>query len=172
MEHERWMRAHNEQPHWAHRQREDGKRTPAEVLDQVLGHVWTPEHLHRVFFTRRFARWLDKLGYLRFRQWQLYGEEGLAKRQAMIWLYGQTLTLEYGNVPLTQFTVSFQSDKKRFRTVKLLQRFETQYRSPQLSLWSEEEVKWLLARRLPDRLMRPFRQPPPGSGIAQLNLFA
>jgi hypothetical protein len=70
MEHERWMRAHNEQPHWAHRQREDGKRTPAEVLDQVLGHVWTPEHLHRVFFTRRFARWLDKLGYLRFRQWQ------------------------------------------------------------------------------------------------------
>jgi hypothetical protein len=90
----------------------------------------------------------------------------------MIWLYGQTLTLEYGNVPLTQFTVSFQSDKKRFRTVKLLQRFETQYRSPQLSLWSEEEVKWLLARRLPDRLMRPFRQPPPRSGIAQLNLFA
>ena len=65
-----------------------------------------PEHLHRVFFTRRFAQWLDKLGYLRFRQWQLYGEEGLAKRQAMIWLYGQTLTLEYGNVPLTQFTVS------------------------------------------------------------------
>lgn len=171
MEHERWMTAHNHQPHWAHRQREDGKRTPAEVLDQALGHLWTPEHLHRVFFTRRFARWLDKLGYLRFRQWQLYGEEGLAKRQAMIWLYGQTLTLEYGNMPLTQYTVSFQADKKRFRTVKLLQRFETPYPSPQLSLWSEDEVQWLLDRRLPDYL-RQHRQPSCGSGIAQLPLFA
>lgn len=89
----------------------------------------------------------------------------------MIWLYGQTLTLEYGNVPLTQYTVSFQADKKRFRTIKLLQRFETQYRSPQLSLWGEEEVKWLLARRLPDRL-RQYRQPSGGSGISQLPLFA
>ena len=145
MEHERWMSTHNEQSHWAHRQREDGKRTPAEVLDQAIGHVWEPAQLHRVFFTRRFARWLDRLGYLRFRQWSLYGEEGHAKQQATLWLYGQTLTLEYASTPLTQFTVSFQSDKKRFRAVKLLHRFETQYRSLQRSLWTEDEVKWLLA---------------------------
>ena len=81
------------------------------------------------------------------------------------------VTLEYGNVPLPQFTVSFQADKKRFRAVKLLQRFDTQYRSPQLSLWSEDEVKWLLARRLPDYRVR-HRQPHEGSGIAQLPLFA
>ena len=63
--------------------------------------------------------------------------------------------------------VSFQADKKGFKAVKLLQRFETQYRSPQLSLWSEEEVKWLLARRLPARL-KPSRQPPSGKVVAQL----
>ena len=68
LEYERWMQAHNEQPHWAHRQREDGKHSPAEVLDHAMGHAWTPAHLHRVFFTRRFARWLDRLGYLQFRQ--------------------------------------------------------------------------------------------------------
>jgi hypothetical protein len=70
LEHERWMTSHNEQPHWAHRQREDGKRTPAEVLDHAVGHLWNQAQLHRIFFTRRFARWLDRLGYLRFRQWQ------------------------------------------------------------------------------------------------------
>ncbi len=171
LEHKRWMESHNHQSHWAYRQREDGKRAPAEVLDQAVGHLWGPAQLQRVFFTRRFARWLDRLGYLRFRQWSLYGEEGLAKQQATLWLYGQTLTLEYASTPLTQFTVSFQSDKKRFRTVKLLRRFETQYRSPQIPLWSKDEVKWLLARRLPDHL-REHRQPPIGSGIIQLTLLA
>ncbi len=170
LEHERWMESHNHQSHWAHRQREDGKRTPAEVLDQAQGHIWEAAQLHRVFFTRRFARWLDRLGYLRFRQWSLYGEEGLAKQQATLWLYGQTLTLEYASTPLTQFTVSFQTDKKRLRTVKLLHRFETQYRLPQLSLWNADEVKWLLARRLPDYRLRKAA-PSVVSSLAQLSLF-
>jgi hypothetical protein len=171
LEHERWMSTHNEQSHWAHWQREDGKRTPAEVLDQAVGHVWEPAQLHRVFFTRRFARWLDRPGYLRFRHWSLYGEEGLARQQATLWLYWQTLTLEIASTPLTRFTVSCQADKKRLRTVKLLHRFETRYRSLQRSLWTEDEVKWLLARRLPDQ-QRQHRQPPEGRGIAQLVLFA
>lgn len=172
LEHERWMSSHNEQSHWAHRQREDGKRTPAEVLDHMVGHIWNSDHLHRVFFTRRFARWLDRLGYLRFRQWSLFGEEGLAKQQATLWLYGQTLTLEYASTPLTQYTVSFQSDKKRFRTVKLLHRFQTQYRSPQLSLWNEDEVKWLLARLLPAQAPRKAGAHVPPSPTQQLPLFA
>ena len=165
LEHERWMSSHNEQSHWAHRQREDGKRTPAEVLDHALGHAWTPEYLHRVFFTRRFARWLDRLGYLRFRQWHLYGEAGLARKAATLWLYGKTLTVEFASMPLTQFTVAFQPDQKRFRAVKLLHRFETQYRSPQLSLWSEEDVTWLLAWKAQDVLRRKAIRPAPASVI-------
>ncbi len=150
LEHERWMQTHNEQAHWAHRQREDGKRTPAEVLDHAVLHAWSPEYLHRVFFTRRFGRWVDRLGYVRFRQWHLYGEAGLARQAATLWLYGKTLTVEFASTPLTQFSVSFQPDQKRFRSVKLQQRFETPYRSPQLSLWSEDEVKWLLAWKARD----------------------
>ena len=145
-------------------------RTPAEVLDHALGHVWTPEYLHRVFFTRRFARWLDRLGYLRFRQWSLYGEAGLAKHQATLWLYGQTLTLEYASTPLTQYTVSYQPDKKRFRAVTLLHRFETQYRSPQLVLWPPDVVAWQLARRLPAASSR--RKGWQSSAVIQLPLFA
>jgi hypothetical protein len=90
----------------------------------------------------------------------------------MIWLYGQTLTLEFANTPLTQYTVSFQPDKKRFRTIKLLHRFETQYRSPQLSLWSEDEVTWLLARRLPEYALRHRHPPETRGGLIQLALFA
>jgi len=120
LEHEWWMAAHNEESHWAHRQRGDGKRTPTEVLDQALGHVWPEAYLHWVFFTRRFSRWLDRLGYLRFRQWHLYGEEGLARQPATVWLYGKTLTIDFASTPLTQFAVTFQPDQKRFRIVKVL----------------------------------------------------
>src|SRR5690242_10793822 len=45
------------------------------------------------------------------------------------------------------------------------------HRSPRLSLWNEEEVPCLLARRRPDHL-RHQRQPLGGNGITQLTLFA
>jgi putative transposase len=35
--HERWVQDYNEQSHWAHREREDGRRSPQEVLGWVTG---------------------------------------------------------------------------------------------------------------------------------------
>ena len=104
--HERWMTDHNYQAHWAHRKRQDGRLSPAEVLGWVHGRVWDPQRVHRVFYTRRSLRHLDRLGYVRFRHWRLYGELGLARQQATLWLYGETLTIEFANTPLSQFTVS------------------------------------------------------------------
>lgn len=75
--HDQWVADFNYQIHWAHRQREDGRRSPAEVLGWVSGRQWTPEELHRVFYTTRFGRKLDRTGYVRFRHWRLYGEQGL-----------------------------------------------------------------------------------------------
>jgi hypothetical protein len=169
--HERWMTDHNFQAHWAHKDREDGRLSPAEVLGWVRGQIWEPEHVHRVFFSHQFTRWLDRFGCVRFRHFRLFGEESLANENVTLWLYGEVLTLEFHNTPLTQFHVSFQPDKNHFTEVEFLQRFETQYRSRQTSLWEEGEVPWLKVLRLPDYLSR--HQPPTGgSGIAQLVLFA
>ncbi len=152
--HEQWMSDHNFQDHWAHKDREDGRLSPAEVLGWVRGTVWEPERVHRVFFSHQFTRWLDRFGCVRFRHFRLFAEEGLAKENITLWLYGETLTLEFSNTPLTQFQVSYQPDKKRFKEVEFLQRFETQYRSVQASLWEEEEVKWLKVLRLPEYALR------------------
>ena len=35
--HDRWVADYNYQVHWAHRKREDGRRSPAEVLGWVTG---------------------------------------------------------------------------------------------------------------------------------------
>jgi putative transposase len=79
--HDRWVEQYNTQMHWAHRQRKDGKSSPAEVLDFLTSVRHRPEDLERAFFSTRFARVLDSSGYARIRHWKIYADEGLAKRE-------------------------------------------------------------------------------------------
>jgi putative transposase len=97
--HEQWVDDFNGQAHWAHRQREDGRRTPAEVLGHVVARPVAEDTLHRVFYTLRFGRVLDARGYARFRHWKVYGERGLAGRPVGLWLYGPQLTVEHRDEP-------------------------------------------------------------------------
>lgn len=147
--HERWVADYNYQAHWAHRQRQDGCYSPAEVLGWVHGRYREPEELHRIFYATRFGRRVDALGYVRFRHWRLYGERGLAKRQAAVWLHGETLTVEFGDQPVAQYGVRYESDHKGLREVVQQRIFETPYQSPQLLLWELGEGEWLKVVRLP-----------------------
>jgi hypothetical protein len=103
--HDRWVADFNFQAHWAHRQRDDGRHSPAEVLGWVHGRVYTPADLHRTFYTTRFGRRLDRHGYVRFRNWRMYGEPGLPGQAAVVWLYGETLTVTFHDTPLAQYRV-------------------------------------------------------------------
>jgi hypothetical protein len=80
--HERFVEDYNAQAHWAHQDREDGRRSPSAVLGFVSGVRHREEELRRAFFSARFVRVLDSLGYARFRHWRLYGEEALAGNEA------------------------------------------------------------------------------------------
>jgi putative transposase len=84
--HDRWVEQYNTQMHWAHRQRKDGKRSPAEVLGFLTSVRHRPEDLERAFFSTRFTRVLDSSGYARIRHWKIYAKEGLANREVV--LYG------------------------------------------------------------------------------------
>lgn len=64
--HERFVEDYNHQPRWAHRERDDGRRAPVKVLGFVTGVRHREEELRRAFFSSRFARTLDALGYARF----------------------------------------------------------------------------------------------------------
>ena len=79
--HDRWVEQCNTQMHCAHRHRKDGKRSPAEVLGFLTSVRRLPEDLERAFFSTRFTRVLDSLGYARIRHWKIYAEEELAKRE-------------------------------------------------------------------------------------------
>ena len=76
--HAAWVHDYNSQEHWAHLKRQDGRRSPAEVLDWVKGRVFSDEELARSFAPILSTRRVDQQGYVRFRNWRLYGERGLA----------------------------------------------------------------------------------------------
>jgi transposase len=129
--HETWTNDYNRQIHWAHLERKDGKRSPMEVLGWLSEVRYRPEDLERAFFSSRFTRVLDSFGYVRFRHWRLYGEEGLAKKEATLWLQEESLTLEYRGQPLSRYDVGFVEGIEELRTVTRPRLFETPHAMPQ-----------------------------------------
>lgn len=151
----------NYQSHWAHQGRDDDRRSPRDILGRVCGRLIAPEELHRVFYRTPFGRKLDRLGYVRFRHWRLYGEQGLGKEHAAVWLCGEALTIEFADEPLARYRVRYQPDKTHLRAVEEPQVYETPFRSPQLGLWQLDDTEWLKVIRRADYAPRRPRRAAP-----------
>jgi hypothetical protein len=102
--HRKFIRDYNCQIHFAHRERQDGRHSPQDVLRGVLARTLPAPQLSRIFFATEFTRYLDRSGYIRFRRWRFYAEEGLAKQQVQISIYTSTLKIEYQDTELADLT--------------------------------------------------------------------
>lgn len=142
---------------------------PTIITSSNTGVAHSNKELQHIFYASRFLRRLDLLGYAHFRRWKFYGEATLARHRAVIWIHGESLTVEYEETPLAHYTVQYQPDKKHFKQVPRARRFETVYRSPQGQLWEIDETQWNLAIRLPDYAPRKRRRR--GTPLSQLPLF-
>ena len=134
-EHGRWMADYNAQEHHAPQGRKEGRRSPREVLAWVKGMRYREDDLARAFFSTRFRRTLDALGYVCLMRYRLYGEEGLAGREAELWLQEDSLTVEYGGEALSRYEVECDSaggasSVGRLREVKSPTLFETSVALP------------------------------------------
>ncbi len=168
--HDRFMEDYNAQSHWAHRERKDGKLSPREVLGWLTEVRHHPEDLRRAFFSTRFARRMDGLGYVTFRRWRLYGEEGLAGSEAALWLGGKNLTVEHAGETLSRYDVELASGSGA-SAVGLLAvtkptLFETSYQRswPQPKLFRLDtlgEGGWLKVFKLDEYTPRRPRKPQP-----------
>ncbi len=157
--HDHWVTEHNFQDHWAHRNRPEDRRAPAAVLDRVCGKLVAPEELHRIFYSTRSGRVLDRAGDARFRRWRVSAEDGLRGKPIAVWLYAEHLTRADNDEPLAQYRVTYQPDKRRFQNVTPKERFVTAYRSPQEPLWAWGADDWLPVLRLPAYAPRRPRPP-------------
>ena len=171
--HDRWVERYNTQMHWAHRERKDARRSPAEVLGFLTGVRHRPEELERAFFSTRFTRVLDATGYARLKHWKIYGDEGLAKREVVLWLGPDVLSVEFAGYTLARYDVQYSPRTNRLREVKSPRLFETPHRrgstQPRLfELAALGEGGWLKALKLEEYVPRKLQR----SVALQQALFA
>ena len=122
------------------------------------------EELRRAFFSARFVRVLDALGYTRFRHWRVYGEEALAGREAALWLAAESLTVEHAGEPLSRYEVRVEAATGELRSVTRPRLFENSHglRRPQQRLFALDalgEGGWLKALKLEGYVPRAPRRP-------------
>jgi transposase InsO family protein len=160
--HERFVEDYNAQGHFAHQGRDDGRRSPAEVLGFASGVRHRGEELRRAFFSSRFSRTLDSLGYARFRHWRIYGEEALAGREAALWLAAESLNLEHAGEPLARYEVRVEAETGKLRSVRRPRLFGTAAAVAQPRLFGLDtlgETGWLKALKLEGYASRRPRGP-------------
>jgi len=80
-------------------------------------------------------RTITKAGYVRFRDYFLYGEQNLADKRVVVNLFQDVLTLEYQEQPLSRYSVEWQPDEKHLRRVGNPRLYNHPYQSGQLELW-------------------------------------
>ena len=121
------------------------------------------EDLERAFFSTRFSRVLDSLGYARSRHWRVYGEEGLARREAALWLHAGNLTVEYAGQTLSRYDVEVATDTGKLRTITRPRLYETSHATTHPRLFGLDaalgESGWLKALQLEGYAPRKPRRP-------------
>ncbi len=167
--HKQWVHDYNSQRHWAHEKREDGCHSPAQVLGWHKGTVYPESVLNRILFATRYTRHLDRHGYIRFHDWRLYGEQGLAYQPVNVWVYEGTLKMEHQAVTLSTYRVELYEDRRHIKAVSNPRVAETVFRSPQLTLFDLGPDEWLLYWKAPAYALR--RKLAPRSNVTQLVLF-
>lgn len=152
--HQTWWTNYNAEHHYAHRERQDGRHSPEAVLRGVLGRTYPEEVLSRALYATQFTRHLDRQGYLRFKHWRFFGENGLAGEEVSVWVYEDTLKVEHQATTLSLYSVRLSPDRASITEVANARRLETHFRSPQLDLWQLSDTEWLLALRRPEPVKR------------------
>ncbi len=140
--HEKWLLEYNHQRHMAHEQRDDDCHSPATVLNWQRGMQPAPELIYRAFAAIGETRVLNKAGYAKFRNFLLYGEQGLAGRETLITIFQDTLAVEYGDYPLSKYSVEWQPDDRHLLRVGNARLYQNPYQIPQPSLWEPGEIEW------------------------------
>jgi hypothetical protein len=170
--HARFIADYNHQGHFAHLMREDGKRTPAEVMGWVHGRYVPIPMLSEVFNLLYGARTIDRFGYIRYQRWRLYSDEGLVGKPAAVWLMKETLTVTHSEQPVAQYTVAFGPDGRAWENLTESQAFAP-HPTRQSRLFGDEimdAVEWRKVIRLPKYARRKER--PAAAELLQPRLFA
>ena len=149
--HAQFIDTFNTTPHWAHRDRQDGRRTPEAVLSWVRGRHVEPERLRRLFQEVRFSRSVNRHGFVSIQRFYIYAERGLSRQRVSVWIYEGTLRLEYQQTILAQYQCDYDQRQQTLQTIDQPILYQTSFQSAQLELFELDDEQWLKVFQRPYR---------------------
>ena len=148
-QHAAFIETFNTTPHWAHRTRADGHRTPVEVLGWLRGRVVEPQRLRELFGRTEFLRTVNRYGFVSVQRFYLYAENGLARQRVSIWIYEGQLRIEYHKTLLARYRCHYDPKQGQLQEVSAPTLYATAFRSPQLELIELDDEQWRKCQRRP-----------------------
>jgi putative transposase len=147
--HATFIQLFNTTPHWAHRERADGNKTPESVLGGEVGRRLSPDALRRVFRQLQFPRTVNRHGCVSVQRFYIYAEQGLTKRRVSVWIYADPLHIEYQQNLLARYTCTVDRQQKSLTSVRQPHFYQTPFASPQLEFFELDDEQWLKVRQRP-----------------------
>jgi transposase InsO family protein/transposase len=164
--HAEFVETFNTTSHWAHQDREDGRKTPVDVLGWVRGRLIDQERLRRLFGEVQFVRTVNRYGFVSVQRFYVYAEHGLSRKRVSVWIYEGELRIEYQESLLAEYQCDYDTRQKRLQEVSQPTLYQTSFASPQMELFELDDEQWLKVReRSYHRQMKRFTQ-----GVEQLPL--
>jgi putative transposase len=150
-QHAAFIETFNTTPHWAHRRRADGQRTPVEVLGWLRGRVVEPQRLREIFGRTEFLRTVNRYGFVSVQRFYLYAEQGLARQRVSIWIYEGQLRIEYHQTLVARYRCIYNRREGQLHDVNEPLFYTTPFASPQLELIELDDEQWRKFQRRPAR---------------------
>lgn len=138
-------------PHWAHRRRADGGRTPVDVLGWLRGRVVDSKRLRELFGRTEWLRTVNRYGFVSVQRFSLYAESGLSRQRVSIWIYEGELSIEYQQTLLARYPCDYDRQQGQLQAVRQPTLYTTVFRSPQLELIELDDAQWRKFQRHPAR---------------------
>jgi hypothetical protein len=141
--HAAFIETFNTTRHWAHQEREDGRRTPVEVLEWVRGRPVERATLQRLFGEVQFIRTVNRYGFVSVQRFSIDAEPGLSRQRVAIWIYEGHLRIEYQGTLLARYRCVYHQRRRRIQDVSDPTFYVTPFASPQLELLELDETQWM-----------------------------
>jgi transposase InsO family protein len=157
--HAAFIETFNTTRHWAHQEREDGRRTPVEVLEWVRGRPVERATLRRLCGEVQFIRMVNRYGFVSVQRFYIYAEPGLSRQRVSIWVYEGDLRIEYQETLLARYRCVYHQRRRRLQNVSAPTLYATPFAAPQLELLELDDTQWIkVQQRVWYRRARPRLQ--------------
>jgi len=150
-QHAEFIETFNTTPHWAHRQRAAGDRTPLDVLGWQRGRGVESKRLPDLFSRTGFLRTVNRYGFVSVQRFYIYAEDGLSRKRVSIWIYEGELSIEYRQTLLARYRCEVGRKPQQLLYVSDPTFYDTPFASPQLELIELDDEQWIKFQRRPSR---------------------